>query len=216
MLMAPSTKGSHRKEKRHPTSPNVSEQLMNFPRDFNIFSSKLRLYHDLIIVSAPSAVHSFGEMEKLLRYSMTRGCVVLEPVLISHRSAPPPKQPTTQSEFAQLVNHTATHQIRQGYSHRFIDILFVTVGDRVFCRRYSYTEPSWYSAFEKNAEGQVKLDKIVVNVKGSVPFDLDSINPSVNKAYEVTLKKMWVGFMLKGATKPKALASTFELVLNEE
>ena len=68
-------------------------------------------------------------------------------------------KPETQQQLADLVDHAVQHEIRAGYTHRFITILFVTVNDRVFCRRYSYTEPSWFSAFAKNPAGQLKLDK---------------------------------------------------------
>ena len=123
-------------------------------------------------------------------------------------------QPQTQQELAELVNYALGHKIRQGYSHRFITLLFVTVGERVFCRRYSYNEPSWYSAFADEPEGQLQLDKTIVNIKGAVPDDLDEINSEVNKAYEAKLKKLGASYMLDGATEPRALASTFELVLN--
>ena len=32
--------------------------------------------------------------------------------------------PDTQQELAELVNHSLKHQIRAGFTHRFIDILF--------------------------------------------------------------------------------------------
>ena len=126
----------------------------------------------------------------------------------------PMTAPTTQQALADLVNYSVHHEIRQGYTHRFITLMFVTVGERVFCRRYTYNEPSWYSAFLDDPEGQVKLDKTVVDVMGAVPEDLDEINPKVNEAYAKALKKLGASHMLAGATEPRALASTFELKLN--
>ena len=70
----------------------------------------------------------------------------------------PMQQPDTQSE---LVNQTRIHEIRAGYTHRFIRLIFVTVDDRVFCRRYQYSEPSWHSVFLSNPGGQIRLEGIV-------------------------------------------------------
>lgn len=121
--------------------------------------------------------------------------------------------PTTQQQFADLVNHSVRHEIRAGYTHRFVTLLFVTVNERVFCRRYTYNEPSWYSAFAKDPAGQVKLDKTVVDIIGRIPPDLDTINPQVNKAYEAKLKQLGASYMLAGAIEARAQASTFELLL---
>ncbi len=125
----------------------------------------------------------------------------------------PMTPPVTQTRFAEMVNHAVNHKIRQGHTHRFITLLFVTVDDRVFCRRYSYNEPSWYSAFLGDPEGQVMLDKTVVDISGSVPPDLDAINPKVNEAYRKKLEQLGALRLLSGATEARALASTFELKL---
>ena len=125
----------------------------------------------------------------------------------------PTMTPTTQQQLADLVNRSVRHEIRAGYTHRFITILFVTVNERVFCRRYTYNEPSWYSAFAKDPAGQLKLDKTIVEVNGRIPPDLDEINPQIDKAYEAKLKQLGASYMLAGAIEPRAQASTFELVL---
>lgn len=146
-------------------------------------------------------------MEMLLKFIYNRMRLMLR------RPATPPQ---SQAQLANMVNYAVGHAIRQGYTHRFITLLFVTVGERVFCRRYSYNEPSWHSAFVNDAEGQLRLDKTVVNIKGFVPADLEDINPAVNKAYEQKLAKLGAGSMLAGATEPRALAGTLELVLNTD
>jgi len=125
----------------------------------------------------------------------------------------PTMTPMTQQQLADLVNCSIRHEIRAGYTHRFIEILFVTVNERVFCRRYTYNEPSWYSAFAKDPAGQVKLDKTIIDVNGHVPPDLDEINPLVDKAYEAKLKQLGASYMLAGATEARAQASTFEVIL---
>jgi hypothetical protein len=111
-----------------------------------------------------------------------------------------------------LVDKSALHKIRAGKTHRFIEILFVTVGDRVFCRWYTYGEPSWHGAFLKAPEGQVDLDGCVVDILASVPSNLDDINQAVNQAYERKLRSIGASFMLDGAISTRAMASTIEVV----
>ena len=93
--------------------------------------------------------------------------------------------------------------------------MFVTVNDRVFCRRYTYGEPSWHSVFQTDPAGQVKLDKTVVNIEARVPQDLDEIGPDVDRAYADALKKLGASYMLAGATEPRARESTMEVRLGE-
>ena len=127
----------------------------------------------------------------------------------------PMPHPKTQRELADLVDNSLQHQIRAGYTHRFITLMFVTVGKRVFCRRYTYGEPSWHSVFQTDPAGQVRLDKTVVNIKARVPRDLDEIVPDIDQAYADTLKKLGASYMLAGATEPRARESTMEVVLAE-
>lgn len=65
--------------------------------------------------------------------------------------------PTTQAELARLVNKTFHHEIRAGYEHRFIRLMFVTVGDRVFCRQYQFGARSWRDVFLSNPDTSVSL-----------------------------------------------------------
>lgn len=123
----------------------------------------------------------------------------------------PMKTPETQGELAALVNLTRKHEIRAGYSHRFIDLMFVTVGERVFCRRYSYNEPSWHSAFRSDPVGQVRLDGTVADITASLPEDYAAIIPEVDKAYANALKRLGASFLLAGATDRRAQGSTLEI-----
>ena len=123
--------------------------------------------------------------------------------------------PKTQQDLANFVDHALVHEIRAGFEHRFITLLFVTSGERVFCRRYTYGEPSWHSAFLSDSKGQIKLDKTIVNIDAIVPPDLEDITPAVDAAYEEKLKKLGASFMLSGAIEPRAHASTLELLLSE-
>ena len=127
----------------------------------------------------------------------------------------PMPHPKTQRELADLVDNSLKHEIRAGFTHRFITLMFVTVSDRVFCRRYTYGEPSWHSAFRTDPAGQIKLDKTVVNIEARVPQDLDEIGPDVDRAYADALKKLGASYMLAGATEPRARESTMEVRLAE-
>ena len=123
------------------------------------------------------------------------------------------QHPKTQRDLADLVDNSQKHEIRAGYTHRFITLMFVTVGERVFCRRYSYGEPSWHSVFQTHPAGQVRLDKTVVKIEARVPQDLDEIVRHVDQAYADALKKLGASYMLAGATEPRARESTMEVSL---
>lgn len=119
--------------------------------------------------------------------------------------------PETQSELADLVNRTRKHEIRAGYTHRFITLMFVTVGGRVFCRQYQFSQRSWRSVFLDNPEGQVRLYNTVINIDARVPQDFEDIIPAVDKAYADTLRKIGASFMLSGAVTAQAQESTMEI-----
>ena len=136
---------------------------------------------------------------------------LLRPIRVAVRRPVP--HPKTQRELADLVDNSLKHEIRAGFTHRFITILFVTVGERVFCRRYSYGEPSWHSFFQRHPAGQVRLDRTVVKIEARVPQDLDEIVRHVDQAYADSLKKLGASYMLAGATEPRARESTMEVSL---
>jgi hypothetical protein len=137
---------------------------------------------------------------------------VIQPLRLAMRKVT--EHPETAQEMAYLVNTSLKHEIRAGFTHRFIPLMFVTVGDRVFARRYSYNEPSWHSAFRAAPLGQIMLDKTIVNIDASVPEDLEKIVSDVDQAYADRLKKFGARFLLNGATEPRAQQSTIELTLS--
>lgn len=123
--------------------------------------------------------------------------------------------PNTQQKLADMVNDALVHEIRAGFTHRFIPLLFVTVGSRVFCRRYTYSEPSWHSAFVLGSpQGQIKLDKTVVNIEAHVPYDMEDVLSQVDNAYAKKLRQLGARFMLAGATEQRAQESTIEIMLS--
>lgn len=134
---------------------------------------------------------------------------------IRRRLRGPMNPPETQAEMAELVNRTRLHEIRAGYTHRFIRLMFVTVDDRVFCRRYQYGEPSWHGVFLSDPAGQIRLDGTVADIIATVPKDMDAIIPAVDKAYADALKKLGASFLLSGAVEPRAQASTLEITLSK-
>jgi hypothetical protein len=133
----------------------------------------------------------------------------IHPLLRALRS--PLKPPETQTELADLVNQTRIHEIRAGYTHRFIRLMFVTVDDRVFCRRYQYKEPSWHSVFLSDPGGQIRLDGVAANINAAAPQDMDDVIPAVDQAYADALKKLGASYMLPGAVEKRAQDSTLEI-----
>lgn len=119
----------------------------------------------------------------------------------------------SQAQLARLVESTVLHQIRAGTTHRFIDLMFVTVGDRVFCRRYSFGERSWQDVFKRDPLGQVRLDGVVVDIDAVVPDDLDEVNPAVNDAYVASLRKIGAPFLIAGTMEDRSMASTMEITV---
>ncbi|MCG8486581.1 MAG: DUF2255 family protein [Chromatiales bacterium] len=139
------------------------------------------------------------------------GRQALQPLRLALRQ--PLAHPSTQRDMAKMVDDAISSKIRAGFTHRFITLMFVTVGDRVFCRRYSYGEPSWYSAFQSDSKGQIKLDKTIVNIEARIPHDLDDVISAVDDAYAAKLKQYGASFMLDGAVETRAQESTIELLL---
>jgi hypothetical protein len=122
--------------------------------------------------------------------------------------------PETQEELARLVERTFHHEIRAGYEHRFIRLMFVAVGERVFCRQYQFSQRSWRDVFLRNPEGQVRLDNAVVDIEAPEPEDYDHIIPAVDQAYADTLRKIGASFLFAGAVTPRTQRSTMEITFS--
>lgn len=117
----------------------------------------------------------------------------------------------TIQELEKLVKSKRVHQIRAGRTHRFIDITIVSTEGRYFVRQYKFGTKSWYDAFLKNSDGQMKIGDTIIDIDGVVPKNLDAINPKVNKAY---FKLLWILYPLMRLTynRKKHEASTLELI----
>ncbi|MEW2915526.1 hypothetical protein AB1A64_00495 [Ruegeria sp. ANG10] len=121
--------------------------------------------------------------------------------------------PSTQTDLVRLVEKTFHHEIRAGYEHRFIRLMFVTVENRVFCRQYQFSQRSWRDVFPSNPEGQVRLDNTIANINARKPKDYDQIIPAVDQAYAEALRKIGASFLLMGSIEPRAQKSTMEITL---
>jgi hypothetical protein len=124
--------------------------------------------------------------------------------------------PSTQAGLARLVDKTFHHEIRAGFEHRFIRLMFVTTGDRVFCRQYQFGARSWRDVFLSNPEGQVRLDNTVANIVAHELEDYDQIIPAVDQAYADALRKIGASFLLAGGIEPRSQKSTMEIFLADQ
>lgn len=117
----------------------------------------------------------------------------------------------TIQDIEKLVKSKKVHQIRAGHTHRFIDITIVSTEGRFFVRQYKFGTKSWYDAFLKNSDGQMKIGDTIIDIDGVVPQHLDDVNPKVNKAY---FKLLWILYPLMRLTynRKKHEASTLELI----
>lgn len=109
------------------------------------------------------------------------------------------------------VRAKKVHQIRAGKSHRFIDITIVETEGRYFVRQYKFGEKSWYDAFLRDSDGEMKIGDTVIPIDGVVPVDLDEINPKVNWAYHKLLPVIYF-LMRLTYNRKKHEASTLELI----
>lgn len=109
-----------------------------------------------------------------------------------------------------LVNETEMPQIRSGETHRFIDIWIVTTEERIFCRG-AMSDDGWYYAFQNEPNGAIKFGNVIVKVKGSIPDDLDEINPKVNEGYLAKYGGKYPRIAHQ-AIEPSFMASTMEFV----
>lgn len=114
-------------------------------------------------------------------------------------------------DIEKIIKGQKAHQIRAGRTHRFVDITIVSTEGRFFVRQYKFGQKSWYDTFLMDADGQLKIGDIIIDIDGVVPSDLESINPKINKAYTKLLGLIYPIMRLTYNTK-KHEASTIELV----
>lgn len=86
-------------------------------------------------------------------------------------------------QIIELVNSTTTPQIKAGETHRFNNIWLVVTDGRIFCRQYSFSKKSWYTAFLEDANGYIKCGDIEIQIKGIIPSDIIEMGQKINEAY---------------------------------
>lgn len=122
------------------------------------------------------------------------------------------------AQIAELIAQTETPQIRAGNEHRFIDIWIVTVGERLFCRQYSFSKRSWYHAFQEDPSGAIRIGERVIPIQARIPDDLDEIQEQINQAYLDKHTKRFPDYphFAEEMIGEKFMASTMELIPQEE
>ena len=115
-------------------------------------------------------------------------------------------------ELAKRIMSSPVHQVRSGFTHRFIDITMVAVGERIFIRPYMFGINGWYDAFLKSPEGEMKIGENVILIEGRVPSDLEEINPLITQAYHDLLPGVYEE-MRKSYDVEKHAAMTMELII---
>lgn len=114
-------------------------------------------------------------------------------------------------EISNRVKAHCVHQIRSGTTHRFVDISIIEAQGRFFVRQYKFAENSWYSAFIKEPNGEMKCGDTIIPIKGVKPKDLDKVNKSVTRAFWKKYPLIY-GLMKLGFNTKKHEASTLELI----
>lgn len=116
--------------------------------------------------------------------------------------------------FLKCISETQITSVRAGKDReKFTGIWMVEVAGRVFGRSYYGAERSWYTAFLKDGNGDIKCGKEIVPVKGLKPSDINTINKPINKAYEKkylvkAYNKKWVD----GLCEPGRIVRTMEFI----
>lgn len=124
----------------------------------------------------------------------------LRPIRMAMRGPMP--HPKTQRELAGLVDNSLKHEIRAGHTHRFITLMLVTVGERVFCRRYTYAVLALGFPDGSARSGQARQDRC--EHRGTGAPGPGGVVPAVDQAYADALKELGASYMLAGATEPRA------------
>jgi hypothetical protein len=116
--------------------------------------------------------------------------------------------------FLECINETQITGVRAGKDReKFTGIWMVVVKGRIFGRSYYGAERSWYTAFLKGDNGEIKCGDEIIPVKGLKPADISTINKAINKAYEKKYlvkahNKIWVD----GLAAPERVARTMEFI----
>jgi hypothetical protein len=112
------------------------------------------------------------------------------------------------------INETQITSVRAGKDReKFTGIWMVEVNNRIFGRSYYGAERSWYTSLLNGDNGDIKCGNEIIPIRGLKPSDINTINKSINKAYErkylvKAYNKKWVD----GLCEPERVARTMEFV----
>ena len=87
-------------------------------------------------------------------------------------------------DFYQYMNTHTLCGIKGGREReKFLNIWMVTVDDRVFARSWNKSARSWFTAFQRSGEGQIRYGDRVMDVTGKKLVNEPELNERINAAY---------------------------------
>ncbi|GAB2543134.1 DUF2255 family protein [Rufibacter soli] len=95
---------------------------------------------------------------------------------------------------------------------KFLDIWMVTVEGRVFARSWAKSSRSWFTAFQEQGVGELKLGDQVLKVTGKQLTDAH-MNLLVDQAYKQKYTQEHNLSYVEGITQPEYHAYTMEFFL---
>ena len=114
----------------------------------------------------------------------------------------------------EAMQNTSLIEVKAGKERtRFTEIWIVNVGERLFARSWNLSEESWYTAFETEGKGELKIGEQIFKVKGFKPSDILSMHPRINNAYLLRYDEGENSFYARGIIQPKYYERTMEFEL---
>lgn len=98
----------------------------------------------------------------------------------------------------------------------FLEIWMVIVRNRIFARSWGLAERSWYTAFLKNPEGQIRCGEETCNIQAMIPEDIDELAAEINQAYMTKYNSERNRKYVEGIIKGKHIQKTMEFVICDE
>ncbi|AKQ47092.1 hypothetical protein TH63_17925 [Rufibacter radiotolerans] len=95
---------------------------------------------------------------------------------------------------------------------KFLDIWMVAVEGRVFARSWAKSNRSWFTAFQEQGVGELKLGDQVLKVTGKQLTDAH-MNLLVDQAYKKKYTQEHNLIYVQGITQPEYHAYTMEFIL---
>jgi len=119
-------------------------------------------------------------------------------------------------ELLRLIDDVELPGIRSGQVHKFTPVWMVTMNGRMFCRSGRYVpSDSWYDAFQREPQGAIQLNEIIVKVTAKIPEDLERIGEDINQAY---YKKYGGKYphLIAGIATEKLMRHTMEFLVESD